>query len=197
MNINSFLIYRLSIVDLNKSIYQCHYIHLAILILKITLQIEPSRIDSLYETEYHEPPFDNISHGKFIYLPKKYIYLSQKTNNFHDEEYDKVRPDILRNDLKQNYNDWKSYVMKKLPKKHRYYPNYSPYKNHREYMYNVKGGYSSVKNYNTNTAAMKSKPPPIRRLFDKPLIASPEAAMSSECIECDERGKSCMLVRQL
>ena len=88
-------------------------------------------------------------------------------------------------------------VIVKFPKKNRYYSKKTPYGNYREYIYNVNGGYSGVKNYNTNTALMKNKYQPIRRLFDKPLIASPEAAMSSECIECDERGKDCMLVREL
>ena len=39
-----------------------------------------------------------------------------------------------------------------------------------------------------------TRPQPIQRLFDKPLIASEEAAMSYECIECDKRGMDCMLV---
>ena len=39
-----------------------------------------------------------------------------------------------------------------------------------------------------------SRPQPIQRLFDKPLIASEEAAMSYECIECNKRGMDCMLV---
>ena len=36
---------------------------------------------------------------------------------------------------------------------------------------------------------------PMTRIFDKPLIASPAQAMSSECLECDEKGKDCFMVR--
>ena len=36
---------------------------------------------------------------------------------------------------------------------------------------------------------------PRNRIFDKPLIASPAQAMSSECLECDEKGKDCFMVR--
>ena len=36
---------------------------------------------------------------------------------------------------------------------------------------------------------------PINRIFDKPLIASPAQAMSSECLECAEKGKDCFMVR--
>ena len=34
----------------------------------------------------------------------------------------------------------------------------------------------------------------VRRVFDKPIIASPLAAMSQECVSCSQRGIGCILV---
>ena len=86
-------------------------------------------------------------------------------------------------------------IERNIPNKNKYHHNYRPYNDYREYMHNVKVGHSNVENYYANNALMRIKHQPVQRLFEKPLIASPEAAMSSECIECDERGMSCMVVR--
>ena len=76
-------------------------------------------------------------------------------------------------------NQWKSYLSSTTPQK-----------NH-QIIYRERTRDPYIK-HSTFENVMNE---PIRRLFDKPLIASPEDAMSSECRECDERGMDCMLVK--
>ena len=50
--------------------------------------------------------------------------------------------------------------------------------------------------HNTSGASFSSTiDSPKNRIFDRPLIASPAQAMSSECLECDKKGKDCFMVR--
>ena len=55
---------------------------------------------------------------------------------------------------------------------------------------------NNIFEHNTSGASLSiTRDIPINRIFDKPLIASPAQAMSSECLECDEKGKDCFMVR--
>ena len=37
----------------------------------------------------------------------------------------------------------------------------------------------------------------VRRVFDKPIIASSQATMSQECVSCSQRGIGCIFVRYI
>lgn len=150
-----------------------------------------------------------IPQGKYFYFPPNYLYFKSKGKRFH-QNFNKVYPQNKPIKLRPNYSitKWRSklnpklrykqmmreYWEKRVPKKSYYYPNINTHKEDQR-MYPTKATKYQIKHYGIENALNVINNQPIRRLFDKPLIASPQAAMSSECVACDKSGMDCMLVR--
>ena len=92
------------------------------------------------------------------------------------------------------FDQMREYWEKRKPTKTNYYAKINAYKED-PIIYQTKTTQRHVKHHGFENGLNSINNQPIRRLFDKPLIASPEAAMSSECLACDKRGMDCMMVR--
>ena len=147
--------------------------------------------------------------GKYFYFPQDYFYFKSKSKRFH-QNLNNVYPPNKSIRFRPNYSitKWRSkpnpklrykqmmreYWEKSIPKTNHYYANINTYKED-QIIYPTKTTQHHIKHYGIGNALNAINNQPIRRLFDKPLIASPQDAMSSECVACDKRGMDCMLVR--
>ena len=164
----------------------------------------------LYQTPFdiQPTPFNRISRGKYIYFPPNHLIPKRRKPPFEYNDYEPIsyiKP--IREKIKV------AYVTQSLPE-----PKYKRHRPHKKYYWSSNDLSKYKQNYvrlnpkenevtydnpirfpnnvyvKTVPDVTKSKVQPLKRLFDKPLIASEEAAMSYECMECDKRGMDCMLV---
>ena len=161
----------------------------------------------MYQTPFdiQPPPFNRISRGKYIYFPSNDLITKPRTTPF---EYDDYEPISYIKPLHDKIRI--AYVNQGLPKS-----KYKRHPPHEKYYWSSNGlskykqdyvrinpeekemSYDNAQRFPNNIyvkSVTKTQDQPLKRLFDKPLIASEEAAMSYECIECDKRGMDCMLV---
>ena len=170
---------------------------------------ESSPHNNLYKTSFYTPTFGEVSHGKYIYYPPNYLYPKQRRTAFPNNEYQSIsylqplppnidvayvssisqKPKFGAQKSKKKYY----WTPKVSSKKNRFYPKHNQMK--KKLIYHEKFRSPEPVYLNTQIEPTKAfSDLPIQRLFDKPLIASEEAAMSYECTECDKRGMDCMVV---
>ena len=158
-------------------------------------------------TGLDRPPI-YIPQGKYFYLPAEYLYFKPKDSRFH-QNFNQGHHQNKSTKFRRNYGNtnWRSkaypklrykqimkgYWDKRLPKKNHYHDKINL--QNEDQMYPAKTTQLGIIHYGIENALNGINNQPVRRLFDKPLIASQQAALSSECVTCDKKGMDCMLVR--
>ena len=161
----------------------------------------------VYQTPFDikPPPFNQISRGNYIYFPSNELIPKPKTTPFEYDDYEPIsyiKP--LHDKIRVAYVSQgrpKSKYKRHRPIKEYYGSSNGLSKYKQDYIRNNpkknEATYDNAQKFQNNIyfkSITKTQDQPLKRLFDKPLIASEEAAMSYECMECDKRGMDCMLV---
>ena len=171
----------------------------------ILWNLEPLSERSLYKTSFYTPssPFDKISEGRYIYLPPNHFIPKRRNTLNNKDEYNTISYlKQLPPNIKVAYISNKLFRSEKKIRKPpvKYHWNLNTVStNHGHNTWNDPIKKETIRRPENVDVSIKvgpsnTHPQPIQRLFDKPLIASEEASMSYECIECDKRGMDCMLV---
>ena len=170
----------------------------------ILWNLEPLSERSLYKTSFYTPssPFDKISEGRYIYLPPNHFVPKRRKTVYNNDEFNTISyfkqlpPNIKVAYISNEFRPKKK--IRKPPEKYHWNLN-SFLTNHGHNIWNDPVKHETIRrpekfDVSFQVDPSNTRPQPIQRLFDKPLIASEEASMSYECIECDKRGMDCMLV---
>ena len=192
----------------------CFHIIVISINMKIPWIVEQINVKDHYETRFEKSPLIEIQ-TKYHRSPKKSLYFQEMNKHLNNSRHnDILQPRPHRKYIKpygnggRNFFNYKEYKrpfyeqsMVKFRRKNYFgdqnnrhsTPIYQGLRNKYAYQPQSK---NTIFEHNTSAASSSSTGGfPINRIFDKPLIASPAQAMSSECLECDEKGKDCFMVR--